>query len=131
MRRETRFGSSATASSAWSVSWRRGTNSSARRDEMLGSTVAGLQAQLRRQRIELLLVDLGGNPKWARLYGIDVAEGREPPEPNEHELADWIRVAGLEPMVSKPLPVPLRLGPADELTAAHASKNGTRGGDGQ
>ena len=85
--------------------------------------ISGLEAQLRQQRIEILLQDMGGSRKWARLYLMD--EDRPSPEPDEYELADWIRRRELAHMVSKPLPVRLRLSPAESL-AGVASENGTR-----
>jgi hypothetical protein len=66
-----------------------------------GEMVA-LQARLRSQRIEYLLEDMGAPRKWAEFVVKDV---ELPAEPDEYDLADWLRASKLEHLVTRPLPI--------------------------
>jgi hypothetical protein len=82
------------------------------RDELLRGMdehVSSLVAHIRLQRIEILLQEMGGSREWAPLYEMAAAEGRVPGDPDEFDLADWIRSVKLAPNVTKPLPVRLQV----------------------
>jgi hypothetical protein len=114
----------------------------AEQERMLASKVPVLEARLHRQRLEILVQDMGLPRDYADLYLTHdsercralhptgpLSEGKAyPPDPDELDLADFVRDHSfLSEGITKPLPVRLHLGASIESRAGTPSQNGTRG----